>query len=311
MESPVTAGHHVGRTGSSQVGDGYADEMGSLAGHCTRAVTGKAPRMTTQVPPGPEHAVPPHDYPQFVMGHAQYPPPAHEHHPQPDQPVSTYPAVSYPQEGATGYPMPAPYPQPGVQPPPAAYPTAPPWAAQPPAPATGPGVPAEPILPEHGGLLVQYPEAMQLASRAQAPAVWPVAAFTLLFGIFGAVSAKRRASQARRTRNSSAPYWIAFLVSAVAGNFIWFVLGTVVIDPMVTEFREGRRLEALQRNVVSDGRLKNARIDVTAAQCRAVTDRTADGLRDYLCRLTLADGHTASLTLTSDESGQWSSGPGR
>src|SRR3954447_18330742 len=89
------------------------------------------PRMTTQVPPGPEHAVAPHDYPQFVMGDAQYPPPAHEHHPRSDEPVSAYPAVSYPQQGATGYPMPVPYPQPGTQPPPAAYPTAPPWAPQP------------------------------------------------------------------------------------------------------------------------------------------------------------------------------------
>jgi len=270
--------------------------------------------MTTQVPPGPEHAVPPHDYPQFVTGHAQYPP-AHEHHPQHGSvpPAGAYPAVSYPQEGATGYPVPVPYPQPGTQPPPSAYPTAPPWAATPPAPApaAGPGVPPEQPLPQYGGLLVQYPEAMQHASRAQAPAVWPVAAFTLLFGLLGAFSAQRRAGQARRTRNSSAPYWITFGVSAVAAYVVWFVLGAVVIQPAVTEFLENQSREALERNVVSDSRLKEARIDVTAARCRAVSDRTAEGMRDYLCRLTLADGNTATLTLTADASGQWSSGQGR
>ena len=276
--------------------------------------------MTTQVPPGPENAVVPHDYPQFVTGHAQYPPPPPpEYRPEPvsappagyptdGYPAGTYPAVSYPQEGAAGYPVPVPYPQPGAHPPPAAYPTAPPWATAQPAAATGP---AEQPLPQYGGLLVPYPDEMQHASRAQAPAVWPVAVFTLLFGIVGLVSAKRRADQARRTRNSSAPYWIAFLVSAAAGAFIWFVVSAVVIGPALTEFQENQRLAAVQRNVVGDGQLKKARIEATAAQCRAVTDRDAAGMRDYLCRLTLADGNTASLTLTADESGQWYSGSGR
>jgi hypothetical protein len=268
--------------------------------------------MTTQVPPGPENAVAPQEYPQFVSGYAQYPPPPPpEFQPRPvSAPAVDYPAVSYPQEGAAAYPVPVPYPQPGGHLPTAAYPTAPPWAAaaQPP---TAPVAPPERPLPQYGGLLVPFPDEMQHASRAQAPAVWPVAVLTLLFGILGAVSAKRRADQARRTRNSSAPYWITFLVSAAAGAFVWFVLAAVVIGPLVTEVRETQRLEAVQRNVVGDGQLKSARIDVSAAQCRAVTDRDAEGMRDYLCRLTLADGRSASLTVTADESGQWHSEPGR
>ncbi len=268
------------------------------------------PRMTTQVPPGPENAVAPQDPPPFTMGHAQYPPASA---------AQGYPAVSYPQQGATGYPAPAPYPQPGASMQAGAgYSTAPPWVAAqsapapgaPPAPA-GPGAPPEQPIAPYGGLLVQFPDKMQHASRAQAPAVWPVAAFTLLFGVPGAISAVRRAGQARRTRNSTAPYWIAFLASLVAGGFFSFVMCAVVIGPMVTEIRENNRLEAVQRNVAGDGQLKNARIDVTAAQCRAVTKRDAEGLREYLCRLTLVDGRTASLTLTADESGQWRSAPSR
>ena len=229
-------------------------------------------------------------------------------------PVGAYPAVSYPQESAASYPVPVPYPQPGAHPPPTAYPTAPPWAAAQPQPAAGaPNGPVSPSaqpLPQHGGLLVPYPDEMQHAARAHAPAVWPVAVFTLLFSILGLASAKRRADQARRTRNSPAPYWIAFLIAAAAGAFIWFVIAAVVIGPLLTDIRENGRLEAVQRNVVGDGQLEDARIDVTAARCRAVTDRNAEGMRDYLCQLTLAGGKTASLTLTADESGQWHSGSG-
>ncbi|MEU8231167.1 hypothetical protein AB0C12_16355 [Actinoplanes sp. NPDC048967] len=260
--------------------------------------------MTTQVPPGPENAVAPQDYPQFTTGYAAYPPP--------QSAGGGYPAVSYPQEGAAGYPEPVPYPQPGgppqaaAHPPPSAYPTAPPWATAGQAPT-----PPEQPLPQYGGLLVPFPDEMRHASRAQAPAVWPVAVFTMLFGIFGAISAKRRADQARRTRNSTAPYWITFLISLVAGAFCSFVASAVLVGPLVTELRENQRLEAVQRNVVGDGQLKAARINVTAARCRAVGERDVEGMREYLCRLTLDDGHTASLTLTADEDGQWQSGPGR
>jgi hypothetical protein len=135
--------------------------------------------------------------------------------------------------------------------------------------------------------------------------------FTLLFSVLAVASPKRRAAQARRIRNSAAPYWIAFLVAAGAGAFIWFVVAAVVIGPVLTDVRENQRLEAVQRNVVGDGQLKDAGIEVTAAQCRAVTDRSAAGKRDYLCRLTLAGGKTGSLALTADESGQWRSGSGR
>lgn len=266
--------------------------------------------MTTEVPPGPENAVAYQEHPQFSTGYALYPPVQRPVSAPPAavQPPGAYPGVAYPQEGAAGYPVPVPYPQPGaVQPPAAAYPTAPPWAAAPPA-APGGGVPVG-QLPQYGGLIVPFPDEMQHAARAQPPAVWPVAAFTLFFGVLGAISAGRRAAQARRGRTSTAPYWITFAGTLAAGAFLWFVVSAVVINPIVDEVREGQRLEAVQRNVVGDGQLRDARIDVTAAQCRAVTDRNALGQRDYLCRLTLADGRSASLALTADEAGQWRSRP--
>lgn len=303
--------------------------------------------MNTQVPPGPENAVAPQEYPQFTAGYAQYPPAQYPSarelqaqrpvsappagYPAEGVPAGDYPAVTYPQEGAAGYPVPVPYPQPS------AYPTAPPWATRPAdqgdAPAVAPGTPPERPgtpqmhvggpperlgtpqdhggMPQYGGLLVPFPDEMRHASRAQAPAVWPVVAFTMLFGVLGAISAKRRAGQARRTHNSIAPYWIAFLISVAAGAFCWFVLAAMAVVPMLAELRETNSLEAVQRNVVADGQLKDARITVTAAQCRAVTDRDAAGMRDYLCQLTLEGGRTGTLALTADASGQWHAEPTR
>jgi hypothetical protein len=276
--------------------------------------------MSAQVP----HGLEPQAYPQFLTGHARYPP-APDHYPAAAD-TDSYPVVVYPQQGATGYPEPAAYPQPGVRvragakpsglsqrppappaeaPPPSAYPTAPPWA---PAPSAAAGTPAapQPQAPEHGGLLVPYPDEMRKASRAQSPAVWPVAAYTLFFGMAGGISAFRRAADARRGHNSTAPYWITFLVALVTGGFLWFVLALVALLPLADNIREDHRLAAVQDRVLHDGQLARANITATGAKCHAVSDRTRDGMRDYLCRLTLSDGHTASLTVTADPDGRWS-----
>ncbi|MEV4707946.1 hypothetical protein [Actinoplanes sp. NPDC049316] len=197
-------------------------------------------------------------------------------------------------------------------PPPAAYPMAPPWATQSPTPESfAPEVPAPVVAPQVGGLLVPYPEEMQNAPQAQAPALWPVAVFTFMFGIFGAISAARRADQARRGRNSAAPYWVTFVVTLVAGSFFWIVSGVAVGAPAAAEYREGRIVEALEKNVVGDGQLAKANVSATDAQCRAAGDRRDDGTRDYLCQLTLGDGRTGQVMVTADKDGGWKPLTGR
>ncbi|AGZ40001.1 hypothetical protein [Actinoplanes friuliensis] len=273
------------------------------------------------------------EYPQFATGYAQYPPAQDQYAAPVSAPPVTdqgeaFPPVAYPQEGAADYPEPVAYPQltvpagypgevpeasglpqAGAYPPPSAYPTAPPWAAASPEPEPAPSYPGQAVT-GHGGLLVPFPDEMQHASRAQPPAVWPVAIFTLFFGILGAFSASRRAGAARRGRNSTAPYWITYLVTLAAAGFVWFVMSAVVILPLVDSIQESSRLSAVQDAVVNDGQLKGANIDVTSAQCRAISDRNAAGMREYLCRLTLGDGHTGSLMLTADTDGHWTSPPG-
>jgi hypothetical protein len=255
--------------------------------------------MTTHVPYGAEHAAGPADYPQFATGNAQYPP-APDHYGPPRQ------HAAGPHSGA-------------YQPPAPAYPTAPPWAAAAPqsAPVTaevpaayGAVAPYGQPMPEYGGLLVPYPDEMRHAPQAQAPAVWPVVVFTFLFLYLGALSAGRRARLARSGRNSASPYWLTFLITLVVANMFWLAVTVFVGVPFVNGVREGIRLEAVERNVVQDGQLKQARITATAARCHAVSERDSAGMRDYLCQLTLADGRSASLSLTADPDGNWTSQPG-
>lgn len=183
------------------------------------------------------------------------------------------------------------------------YPTAPPWAPPAPPPVAAP-VP-QPYT-QHGQLLVPYPEAMHNAGRPRPPAVWPVAVFTLIFGIFGSISAARRAAQARRGRNSTAPYWITFGVALAAGGFLSFVVALAVVVPLVSTFTEQRAVDSLQVNMVKSGELQQkAGITATSAACTAVDVRGSDGRRDYSCLLKLSDGKTGTIEVTADRSGTW------
>jgi hypothetical protein len=206
-----------------------------------------------------------------------------------------------------------PYPQ---HPPAPAYPTAPPWAT------TTPPDPAPPPAPdgltpwgapyqEHGQLLVPFPEEMQNASRAEPPSWWPVVGWTAFLGLFGvvvgafgAVSAARRAGQARRGRNSAAPYWVAFAatlaVMGVLGAITW-----AVAVPAYLATRENAITKTVQEHIRTDGQLEKA-LHTTAAtaNCEPVGTRT-DGERLYSCVVSLADGRTGTLTVKGDEDGNW------
>ena len=185
------------------------------------------------------------------------------------------------------------------------YPTSPPWAP-PPAPPAPPPAPEAPYT-MHGQLLVPYPEEMYNAGRPKPPAVWPVAVFTLVFGAWGAISAARRAARARRARQSVAPYWITFAGALVAGGFLSFVVGIAVAVPAYEQIREAAITKTVQHNVVSDGTLKQAGMNVTGATCTTVDLRGTDGLRDYACLVKLADGSTSSIDIVGDENGAWES----
>ncbi len=196
------------------------------------------------------------------------------------------------------------------QPPAPAYPTAPPWAAPPAtAPAGAPpmhgGVtPYGAPYPQHGQLLVPYPEEMVNAARPKPPAWWPVVAWTFFLGPFGAVSAGRRAGRARRGRNSVTPYWVAWAVtmavSAVAG-----MAAVAAGVPAFLAYRENLITRVVQEKVRTDGQLRAVNVTATSVVCEPVGPRDTGGIRLYDCVLTMEDGRTGSLRVTADEDGSW------
>jgi hypothetical protein len=194
------------------------------------------------------------------------------------------------------------------QPPPSAYSTAPPWANPAPQPAeNGPaenGPAHQPYL-QTGQLLVPYPEEMRNASRPTPPSWWPVAIWTFFFGVLGVASAARRADRARRGGNSTAPYWITWAaMMAIAGVF-WTIAGSVAV-PALKEYREDGITTQVEKNMIKDGQLKGLLgVDATAVNCDPMDVRDADGIRAYDCALTLEDGRTGTLTVTSGTDAQW------
>jgi hypothetical protein len=63
------------------------------------------------------------------------------------------------------------------------------------------------------------------AAGTRAPGVGPVVAFTFFFGLFGVISAARRANRARLIGAPAGPYWTAFAVTTVV---TWVLWGTLV-----------------------------------------------------------------------------------
>jgi hypothetical protein len=189
----------------------------------------------------------------------------------------------------------------------AVYPTAPPWAPAP--PAYGAVAPYGSPLPPHGGLLVPYPEEMNNAARAKPPALWPITPFTFLFLIPGIVSTARRAGQARRARNSIAPYWITFAVSLVAAWFLWSMIFAVTI-PIAVNYYEGKVTDRVEHNLVHDHQLAtSSHVVVKSAKCEPVGPRAADATRAYECLLTFDDGATGALAVRSGTGGDWTATP--
>jgi hypothetical protein len=192
------------------------------------------------------------------------------------------------------------YPQ---HPPSTAYPTAPPWAPPPAAPDEA--APYEVPYAPHGQLIVPFPEEMLNASRSKPPAWWPVIGWTFFFGIFGVVSAARRAAIARRGRNSPAPYWVAWGATAAVLTLTGAVVAAVGV-PALQQYREETVTRAVQTNLIRDGELQTAGLTATAANCRPIGSRGADGMRTYECLVQLEDGRSGSMTVTAGTDGAWS-----
>jgi hypothetical protein len=191
-----------------------------------------------------------------------------------------------------------------------AYPTAPPWAS-PPAPADEPAPPSDAPFRQHGQLIVPFPEEMHNASRPAPPSWWPVVAWTALLGVLGIVSASRRAGQARRGRNSPAPYWVAWGATMAVVS----VVGVIVLAagvPAFLDYREGVATKAVESALKNGEQLtESAGVTASSATCEPVGARDAGGTRRYDCTLALDDGRTGTLAITADPDGNWTAVPAK
>jgi hypothetical protein len=206
-------------------------------------------------------------------------------------------------------------------PPAQTYPTSPPWAtppaaapveAPPPAPMVpvyGGVAPYGSPLPPHGQLLVPYPDEMRNASRPTPPSWWPIVPLTFLLVAPGLISTVRRSAQARRGRNSEAPYWVTFAASLPVLFLVWGVILAVAI-PVAWNARETAITKSVQKNIVSDGQLTSkSRLTATSAVCEPNGSRSRDGQRPYSCLLKLDDGRTGTIDVSADSDGNWTAVP--
>jgi hypothetical protein len=181
------------------------------------------------------------------------------------------------------------------------YPTAPPWATVPQAAQSQASqVPAQRQYVPHGRLMVPFPEAMYQATLPEAPAWWPVVAFTAVSGPFGAISAARRAHRARLHRRDRYPYWLAYALTLVVLVAPLTYYGYVIARDVV-------RAMTLDENVRHEpaGLGLAAGTTVRSADCRPAGSWRADGTRVYACAVELGDGRTEKLAVAANGKGAW------
>ncbi|GIF11678.1 hypothetical protein [Actinoplanes teichomyceticus] len=159
---------------------------------------------------------------------------------------------------------------------------------------------------KHGQLLVRFPQEVLGAARPEAPSWRPVVAWTFFLSVLGVVSAMRRAGRAREYGRRRAPYWVAFVVTCVAGAAFWSALVVDVALPVYRIQAEDRATAAVQEKVRGDGRVEAAvGTTVKSGGCVPVSDRDAEGMRRYDCTFRLSDGRSASMVIEADTRGNW------
>ena len=137
------------------------------------------------------------------------------------------------------------------------------------------------------------------------PKAWPVAVFTVLFGIFGALSAARRSTDARAQGLPGGRYWGVFAGALVGSFAIWtFVLGVgiAVTVPLYLETTSTvMTTNELEQELASSDSVGGS---VTGATC---LEEAVDplGAGTYSCRLRLDDGADLPYRITVSDDGSW------
>lgn len=171
---------------------------------------------------------------------------------------------------------------------PTIYPTGTTYA-EPPAPAE----PPTQYAPTRYAATPQYPA----TARTQRPSAVPVVLFTVLFGIFGSISASRRAKKAKAAGGTGTPYWAAFGITLVAVIGLQLaLLALIMANAKIAT--PGKLEQSIVAAASGDG------VHPTAASC-AEAGVHQDGTGQYRCAITFSDGTHGTYTITVDRDGRW------
>ncbi|SHN44187.1 hypothetical protein [Cryptosporangium aurantiacum] len=141
-------------------------------------------------------------------------------------------------------------------------------------------------------------------SAFEGPKAWPVAVFTVFFGIFGAISAARRSSDARALGLPVGRYWGVFAGALVGSFAMWTLVLGLVIAVLVPVYLESAtvmttsRLEQQLKSSSSPG------LAVTDAACVEEAVDTS-GTGTYQCLITFTDGDSLPYRITVSDDGTW------
>ena len=278
-------------------GTGTAPPQPSFAGHDPAAPSGLFGPAVTERDSVPDYALAPQSaysepapqsaYPESVVQAAYPEPVVQAAYPEPAPAFAPPPQAAYPAPQAA-YPAPVGYP--GA-------------AAGGYGGGSGPGTPG--YLQPYGAV------PGEVAGRG--PSVGPVVAFTLCFGVFGAISAARRSDKARAVGDRTGRYWIAFGATLV-GSWVVGVIGAILVLAFgglaVHSTARSTTEIALQQSIVTQGSFPDASgktLKVKSASClaSAVAGADHDGPGTYQCALGLANGTIDNVMIKLDQGGRW------
>jgi hypothetical protein len=147
--------------------------------------------------------------------------------------------------------------------------------------------------------MVAHPELMHTSVRPK-PSWIPVVAWTFFFGLFGVISAARRAGKARKAGHPQQSYWIAFGATLFAGTVVWAVAAALTV-PVYLNTRQTAMTKTVEENIVAQPATA-AGVRVTAADCKSI-DGNRDGLYAYTCRVTLNNGRSGTVSVLAEPDG--------
>lgn len=150
-----------------------------------------------------------------------------------------------------------------------------------------------------------YSSAPAWPQQIEGPKAWPVAVFTLLFGLFGAISAARRSSDARALGLPGGRYWAVFAGALVGGFAIWTLVLGVLIAITVPLYQASKSSvmtpTALEQQLEASSTTEGSVNDATCAE--EAVDATGTGT--YQCLISFSDGSALPYRITVADDGSW------